>query len=125
MLDGVNPFGDLSSCHSTWLVILLNCNLPPWLVTKRYFMMLTLIIPRKESITSSNVNVYLQPLVDELHVLWRGVKVWDAYLGASFSLKAMCMWNIHVFPGYGLFASCVTKGHIGCPPCDPAQNFIL
>jgi hypothetical protein len=21
-LDGVNPFGDLNSCHSTWLVIL-------------------------------------------------------------------------------------------------------
>jgi hypothetical protein len=32
--DGVNPFGDLSSCHSTWLMILLNYNLPPWLVTK-------------------------------------------------------------------------------------------
>ncbi len=24
VLDGVNPFGDLSSCHSTWLMILLN-----------------------------------------------------------------------------------------------------
>jgi hypothetical protein len=28
-LDGVNPFGDLSSCHSTWPVVLLNYNLPP------------------------------------------------------------------------------------------------
>jgi hypothetical protein len=33
--------------HSTWLVILLNYNLMHWLVTKRYFMMLALIIPRK------------------------------------------------------------------------------
>jgi len=39
-LDEVNPFGDLSSCHSTWLVVLLNYSLPPWLVTKRYFLML-------------------------------------------------------------------------------------
>jgi hypothetical protein len=33
-LDGVNPFGDLNSCHSTWPVILLNYNLLPWLMTK-------------------------------------------------------------------------------------------
>jgi hypothetical protein len=58
-LEGVNPFGDLSSCHSTWLMILLNYNLPPWLVIKHFFMMLTLIIHGKESVTSSNVDVYL------------------------------------------------------------------
>jgi hypothetical protein len=34
----------LSSCHSTWLVILLNYNLLPLLVTKWCFMMLALII---------------------------------------------------------------------------------
>jgi hypothetical protein len=83
-------------------------------------MMLTLIIIGKELATSSNVDVYLQPLVDELHVLWKGVKAWDAYLGASFSLRTMCMWSIHAFPSYGLFASCVTKGHVGCPPCGLA-----
>lgn len=58
-LDGVNPFGNLSSCHSTWPVVLLNYNLPPWLVTKRYFLMLAFIIPSKESCTSINVDVYL------------------------------------------------------------------
>jgi hypothetical protein len=31
-LDEFNPFEDLNSCHFTWLVVLLNCNLPPWLV---------------------------------------------------------------------------------------------
>jgi hypothetical protein len=41
VLNGINAFGDLNSCHSTWPVILLNYNLPPWLVTKQYFMMLT------------------------------------------------------------------------------------
>jgi hypothetical protein len=34
-------------------------------------MMLTLIIPREESVTSSNVDVYLQPLIDELCVVER------------------------------------------------------
>ncbi len=39
-LDGVNPFGDLSSRHSIWPMILLNYNLLPWLVIKQYFFML-------------------------------------------------------------------------------------
>jgi hypothetical protein len=45
--DGVNPFSNQSLSHSTWPVILLNYNLPPWLVTKRFFLMLALIIPGK------------------------------------------------------------------------------
>jgi hypothetical protein len=56
-LDRVNSFEDLSSCHSTWPVILLNYNLPPWLVTKRYFLMLGLIIPGKESMISATMDV--------------------------------------------------------------------
>jgi hypothetical protein len=46
-LDGVNPFGDLSFCHSTWLVILLNYNFPLLLVTNHYYLMLVLLIPSK------------------------------------------------------------------------------
>jgi hypothetical protein len=65
-LDGVNLFGDLNSYHSTWLVILLNYCLPPWLVTKRYFLMLALIIRSKKSITSGNADAYLHPLIEEL-----------------------------------------------------------
>jgi hypothetical protein len=73
-LDGVNPYGDLSSCHFTWHVILLNYNLLPWLITKQYFLMLVLTIPKKESVTSTNVDLYLQPLIDKLQLLWIGVK---------------------------------------------------
>jgi hypothetical protein len=121
-LDGVNPFGDLSSCHFTWPMILLNYNLPPWLVTKRYFLMLALIILGKESVISGNLDVYLQPLIKELQVLWQGVQAFDATLWVPFTLKAMCMWSIHNFPAYGLFTGCVTKSHVGCPPCDLATK---
>jgi hypothetical protein len=27
----------------------------------------------------------------------------------------MCIWNIHDFLAYGLFAGCVTKGPVECP----------
>jgi hypothetical protein len=58
-LDGVNSFGDLNSCHSTWSMMLLNYNLPPWLMTKQYFLILALIILGKKSVKVENVDVYL------------------------------------------------------------------
>jgi hypothetical protein len=90
---------------------------PPQLVTKHYFLMPTLIIPRKELVTSNNVNVCLQPSMEELHVLWKGVKAFDVYSRAKFNLHAMCIWSTHNFPTYKLFVGCVIKGHVVCSPC--------
>jgi hypothetical protein len=45
--DGVNPFKQTRSSWSTWLVTLLNYNLPPWLCTKKFFILLALLIPGK------------------------------------------------------------------------------
>ena len=42
--DGMNPFGDLSSSHSTWPIILTIYNLPPYLFQKRKYLLLTMII---------------------------------------------------------------------------------
>ena len=56
-LDGMNPFADVSTRHSTWPVLTINYNLPPWLVTKKFFIMLTLIIPGKESVKDKNIDV--------------------------------------------------------------------
>jgi hypothetical protein len=40
----MNAFGDRTSIHSTWLVILSIYNLPPWLCQKRKYFLLTIII---------------------------------------------------------------------------------
>jgi hypothetical protein len=56
-LDQVNPFGDLSSCNSTWPMIILNYNLLLWLIIKRHFMMLALLILSKELVTSRKMWV--------------------------------------------------------------------
>ncbi len=47
-LDGVNPFGNQSTTWSTWPILILNYNLPPWLTTKKFFLMIALLIPGKE-----------------------------------------------------------------------------
>jgi hypothetical protein len=85
--------------------------------------MLALNIPRKESVTSRNVDVYLWPLIEELQILWSGVQTFDVSSKESFNLRVMCIWSVHDFLVYGLFASCVTKGHVGCLPCGLTTYF--
>jgi hypothetical protein len=41
-LDGMNPFPHTNSTHSTWPVLMLIYNLPPYLVTKKFFIQLAL-----------------------------------------------------------------------------------
>ena len=41
--NGVNPFGEMRSTYSVWLVFVINNNIPPWLSIKREHIMLTLI----------------------------------------------------------------------------------
>jgi hypothetical protein len=42
--DGMNPFAERSSKHNTWSVILTIYNLPPWLIQKRKYLLLTILI---------------------------------------------------------------------------------
>ncbi len=45
--NGFNPFSKKTCIWSTWPVMLLVYNLPPWMATKRFFMLLALLIPGK------------------------------------------------------------------------------
>lgn len=44
-MDGVNPFGNNSTSHSTWPIVLVNYNLPPWLSIKAIHVILCAIVP--------------------------------------------------------------------------------
>lgn len=124
--DGLNPFSIKRSTWSTWPVLLLNYNIPPWLTTKKHFEMLALVIPGPRSVKGSHFDTFLEPLLQELSQLWHeGAMTHDAslYRGvAEFSLRAMLLWSIHDFPAYGLVSGCVTKGFRGCPVCGPATK---
>jgi hypothetical protein len=43
--NGVNPFGDICSTYSVWLVFFIKNNLPPWMSIKREHTMLEMIVP--------------------------------------------------------------------------------
>jgi len=59
------------------------------MVTKRFFLMLALLIHGIESVTSENVDVYLAPLIEELQQLWEGVDAVD--IRGGMDSKGCCL----------------------------------
>ncbi|XP_075658768.1 uncharacterized protein LOC142628587 [Castanea sativa] len=107
--DGFNPFGILSTTHSTWPVMLVPYNLPPWLCMKWSSLILSLVIPGPKS-PGIAIDVYLQPLVEELRELWDvGVEAYDAFSKNVFQLHAALMWTVHDFPAYADVSGWSTK----------------
>jgi hypothetical protein len=118
--NNMNLFKQTWSMWSTWFVTLLNYNLPPWLCTKKFFILLGLLIPRKQSVTSKHLDVYLEPLVEELLQLWDGVVAYDVCKDVGqreFTLQGMLLWTIHDYPGYGAVGGFTHQGYAGCPYC--------
>jgi len=62
-----------------------------------------MLIPKKYQ--SKNIKVYLQPLLDELNILWRtGVQVRDSSQPTEefFKVKVVNLWTITDSPGLQL-----------------------
>jgi len=62
--------------------------------------------------------VFLQPLIDELCILWtEGIMTYDVSLRQNFTMKAALMWKINDFPTYGMLSGWMTLGRLACPIC--------
>jgi hypothetical protein len=114
--NGFTPFTYNAASYSCWPVFAIPYNLPPALCMKYEFMFLTLIIPGPEH-PGPQLNVMLQPLVEELKQLWEGVEAYDSYKKQRFNLRAAFLWSMHDFKAYALFASWCVAGTLTCPIC--------
>ncbi|XP_062165003.1 uncharacterized protein LOC133871592 [Alnus glutinosa] len=115
--DGFNPFGNMSTSHSTWPIMLLPYNLPPWMCMKQTSFILSLIIPGPSS-PGMDIDVYLQPLIEELQKLWNvGVRTYDASNKQNFQMRAQLMWTINDFPAYADLSGWPNRGEKACPVC--------
>ncbi|TYK18968.1 uncharacterized protein E5676_scaffold418G00580 [Cucumis melo var. makuwa] len=115
--DGFNPFGQMSTSYSMWPVVLLPYNLPPWKCMKETNFFMSLLIPGPKS-PGREIDVYLQPLIEELKDLWTfGVRTYDSLTGQFFQLYAALLWTINDFPAYGDLSGWSTKGYQACPIC--------
>ncbi|XP_038698945.1 uncharacterized protein LOC119996398 [Tripterygium wilfordii] len=124
--DGFTPFGQSGKNYSCWLVILTPYNLPPGMCMKREFMFLTVIIPGPQN-PKSRIDVYLQPLIDELKLLWcEGVITYDVAMKENFIMRATLMWTVNDFPAYGMLSGWMTQGKLACPCCmERSKAFTL
>lgn len=108
----------MSTSYSTWPVILIPYNLPPWMCMKRSSFILSLLIPGSKS-PSNDIDVYLQPLIEELKELWDvKVKTYDISTKENFQMHAALMWTINDFPAYGDLSGWNTQGALACPSCN-------
>ena len=117
--DGINLHNNgLTNRYSCWPVVLVTYNIPPWLCMKRKFMMLTILVSGPHE-PGNNIDIYLQPMIDDLKKLWEEGEpnVYDAYSKSYFTLKTILLWTINDFPAYGNLSGCVNKGYLGCPVC--------
>ena len=73
----MNPFGNLSTNHSCWPIILFIYNLSSGLSMKRKYMMLCVMISGPKQ-PGNDIDVYLNPLLEDFKLLWvDGVEVFD------------------------------------------------
>ena len=116
--DGMNPFGNLSSNHNSWSILLMIYNLPTWLCMKRKYIMLCMMIggPRQPG---NDIDVYLTLLIKDLTKLWEhGVDVWDGNLQETFRLHAIVFSTINDYLAYGNLSGYSVKAHHACPICE-------
>jgi hypothetical protein len=65
--------------------------------------MLTLIVPGKHQV--KNMDVYIAPFIDEMKLLWKGIRMYDIShtpSNRSFMLYGVLCWIIHDFPRLGV-----------------------
>ena len=105
-MDGINPYSLQNTNYYVWLVVVINNNIPPWLSVKNEHLMLALIVPGRRQV--KNMDVYLQPLVDELKELWERIHVYDVSrpiaTERSFTLYDICSYTTHDYLVLGVFS---------------------
>ncbi|GLT25938.1 hypothetical protein SLA2020_010360 [Shorea laevis] len=113
--DGFQPFSSLRRPYSIWPVVLIRYNMEPWVCMKPSNFLLLMIIPSLEG-PGDTIDVYLQPLIDELKDLGElGVTAFDASTGENFQLHAALLWTISDLPALGILSRYSTKGNLACP----------
>ncbi|KAG8493023.1 hypothetical protein CXB51_010409 [Gossypium anomalum] len=114
--DGFNPFKIMSTSYSTWPVVLVPYNLPPWICMKQPSFIVSMIIPGEKG-PRNDIDIYMQPLIEELKQLWVGVETYDIFRKENFYLHAALLWTINDFPAYANLSGWITKGRYACPCC--------
>ncbi|CAM6082015.1 unnamed protein product [Calypogeia fissa] len=111
-----------SQPYLVWPVVIMNYNIPPWMSMKKGHLLLSMVIPGPKQ--PKSLDVYMAPLIEELQELWDGVPAYDNRkridgLRRKFDLRAILLWTMHDYPGFGFLSGLQTKSYMACPTCGP------
>jgi len=80
-------------------------------------MFLSYVIPWSNN-PKNKIDVFLQPLIDELKTLWNeGVDTYNIHANQTFKMKAALTWTVNNFPPYNMHGWS-THGALSCPICQ-------
>ena len=103
--------------YSMWPVFVVPYNLPPSAFMDQSNLMMALLILGLCS-PGKDFELFLQPLIEELIELWKGVHTYDAIIDKEFKLHAAVLWCIHDYPALATLSRRTTKGCFACTHCD-------
>ncbi|XP_071727959.1 uncharacterized protein [Rutidosis leptorrhynchoides] len=76
---------------------------------------------------SNNIDVYMQPLIDELKEFWdtNGVETYDSSTKTTFKMRAVLVWTISDFSVYANLSGWSTKGEFEIQPGCLTEEEVL
>jgi hypothetical protein len=75
--------------------------------------MMALLIPGPTCL-GKDFDVFLEPLIEDLLDLWKGVPTYDAITRKEFNLRVAVLWCIHDYPAVSTLSWRTTKGYFAC-----------
>lgn len=108
----------MSTSNSIWPFVLIPYNLPPWMCKNHPNLILSMIIPGPRMV-GNNMDIYLQPLVQELNELWcEGLETIDSSKNEMFRMWVSLMWTITGFFGLDILSGWNTHTCYACHSCN-------
>jgi hypothetical protein len=93
-----------------WPVFVVPYSLPPWACMDQSNFMMALLIPFPTS-PRKDFDVFMEPLVEDILMLWNGVSMYDALSPDKFDLCVVVIWYIHDLPELHTLLGRVTTGY--------------
>ena len=104
-MDGVNLYSLQNTNYYICHIVVINNNIPTWFSVKDEHLMLALLVLGRRQV--KNMDVYLQPLLDEFKQLWEGIQVYDVSrpipIERSCMLYGICASMTHDYLELGVF----------------------
>jgi Transposase family tnp2 len=115
--DGFMPYNSSATPYSCWAVFVFPYNLPPIFLMKEDSMFLALIIPGLKH-PGRDIDVVLQPLIDELKELWIIRKMtYNVSRKEYYLMRAYIVWTVSDYPAFEMLCGWGTKGRLACFYC--------